>query len=567
MNKRQKIVQQRFLDNEEAVINSLKQVYSQSLKDIEQKTQSLQDDINRLGTMANLATDAEEKAKLLSMQQSKVYQKQYQDAMKKQIGSILDNMQVEEFKTVSEYLKKCYEDGFVGTMYDLQGQGIPLCIPLDQEAMVRAVQLDSPIREGMYEHFGENVKKLKKDITSQVSRGISTGMSYQQIAQQISQRMIGTYNNPGGSLYYAMRIARTEGHRIQVQGAMDACFKAKEKGADVVKQWDATLDSRTRESHQAVDGEIRELDEKFSNGLMFPGDPSGGAAEVCNCRCALLQMPRWALDDDFTKMDNESGEVVEIKAKDYDEFKKKYFEEAQKVKTSRNASSTDMEQFERYKKVIGKKAPQTLAEFIDIKYNGSEDWDALKYQYRTINRYEVSGNVSADKILQLDEVAFNEKQKGFDYSAYTGKQKKKIKKDISNGGNAASMEFDGKVYFSHSKFDLPGSHEISLYKGEHQPVTLSKNRLFKVKDLGDGIPRQFDTEAKFLEFVASQKKPGDKFAVTILSEKHICESCQGVVDQFKQMFPNSTVNIVSGKLGYNGDEKGLHTWKHRKKVK
>ena len=29
---------------------------------------------------------------------------------------------------------------------------------------------------------------------------------------------------------------------------MDAANKAKDKGADVVKQWDATLDSRTRQT-------------------------------------------------------------------------------------------------------------------------------------------------------------------------------------------------------------------------------------------------------------------------------------------------------------------------------
>lgn len=46
-----------------------------------------------------------------------------------------------------------------------------------------------------------------------------------------------------------------------------------------------------------VDGEIREIDEKFSNGLMFPGDPSGGAAEVVNCRCSLLERARWTLDE------------------------------------------------------------------------------------------------------------------------------------------------------------------------------------------------------------------------------------------------------------------------------
>lgn len=116
-------------------------------------------------------------------------------------------------------------------------------------------------------------------------------------------------------------------------------------------------------------------------------------------------------------------------------------------------------------------------------------------------------------------------------------------------------------------FLIANSLEHTLYKGEYPTVTLSKNRKFVVKDLGDGIPREYDTEAKFLEFVASKKNPTEEFTLTILSEKHICESCQGVVEQFKTMYPHATVNIVSGKKAYNGSEKGLRTWKHRKKVK
>lgn len=318
MNKRQKIVQEQFLNNEEAVIRRLKSVYNQAQKDIEKKAQALQEDINRLGTLAKLSVDDEEKAKFLSMQQSKIYQKQYQDAMKKQIGSVLDNMQVEEFKTVSEYLQKCYEDGFVGTMFDLQGQGIPLCFPMDQEAMVRAVQLDSKISNGLYSRLGEDVAMLKRKISAQVSRGIATGMSFQQVAQQLSATTNIGFNN-------AVRIARTEGHRIQVQSGMDACYKAKEKGADVVKQWDSTLDSRTRDSHVAVDGEIRELDEKFSNGLMFPGDPSGGAAEVVNCRCALLQRARWALDEDELQALKDRAEFFGLdKTENFEDYRKKY---------------------------------------------------------------------------------------------------------------------------------------------------------------------------------------------------------------------------------------------------
>lgn len=335
MNRRQKIVQAQFLNNEEAVIRRLKSVYSASQKEIEKKAQALQEDINRLDTMARLAVDADEKARLLSMQQSKIYQKQYQDAMKKQIGSILDNMQVEEFRTVSDYLTKCYEEGFVGTMFDLQGQGIPLCFPLDQEALVRAVQLDSKISNGLYSRLGEDVAMLKRKISAQVSRGIATGMSFQQVAQQLAATSNIGFNN-------AVRIARTEGHRIQIQSGMDACYKAKDKGADVVKQWDSTLDSSTRESHVAVDGEIRELDKPFSNGLMFPGDPSGGAAEVCNCRCALLQRARWALNDGFTKMDNETGELVDFSSiDDYDKFKEAYWGKAKEIEQKQSVLKTD----------------------------------------------------------------------------------------------------------------------------------------------------------------------------------------------------------------------------------
>ncbi len=144
---------------------------------------------------------------------------------------------------------------------------------------------------------------------------------------------------PGGAYAKALRIARTEGHRIQCQSGMDACYKAKEKGANVVKQWDATLDSNTRESHSQVDGEIRELDEKFSNGLMFPGDPSGGPGEVVNCRCALLQRAKWGLDKAELQTLKDRAEFFGLdKSNQFDDFKKKYLKATSDVPTIDNLS-------------------------------------------------------------------------------------------------------------------------------------------------------------------------------------------------------------------------------------
>ena len=299
-------MQQHFLNNEDAILKELEKVYGQALTDINSK-------------IADLTAKADE------ITQSIVYQVEYQKALKTQINGILDDLNGKQFTSVAEYLSQSYEDGFVGTMFDLHGQGIPLIFPIDQEAVVRAVQTDSKISQGLYTRMGEDVKVLKKNITAEITRGIANGSRYDQIAQQISFKMTGTYDTKGGAMGRAMTIARTEGHRIQVQGGFDACYKAKEKGADVLKQWDSTMDSSTRPSHQKVDGEIRELDETFSNGLLYPSDPSGGAKEVVNCRCALLQRARWALDEAELKTLQEKAEFYGLdKTDNFEDFKKKY---------------------------------------------------------------------------------------------------------------------------------------------------------------------------------------------------------------------------------------------------
>lgn len=328
MNRRQKLVQQQYLNNEEAVIRRLNQVYSKSLSDITDKIESLEFTIGGLQQKYDwLDDDDPEKAKIKSQIQSKIYQKQYQEQLRSQVGGILEQMHTKSFTTVSDYLDECYSDGFIGAFFDQHGQGVPFLSPINQEAMVTAVQLDSKISKGLYTRLGEDVDLLKKKITAQVSRSIATGETFAQTARQLKNVSNIGYNN-------AIRIARTEGHRIQTTATMNAMESAKEQGADIVKQWDSTLDGATRSSHVAVDGEIRELNKNFSNGLRYPGDPSGRAAEVINCRCALLQRARWAVEDDdqsFTKYSRFTDQIEEFDSpQDYDEFKEAYMSKENK---------------------------------------------------------------------------------------------------------------------------------------------------------------------------------------------------------------------------------------------
>lgn len=307
MNKRQKEVIEEQLHNEEKTIANLKNTYKQALKDCEQKIREL-----------SARTDMENL-------QSIIYQRRYQEALKAQLEGALSALQSNAYATVSDYLTKCYNDGYVGTMYDLHGQGIPIVTPIDQKAVVRAVETDSKLSKSLYDRMGEDVTYLKKAVRAEVSRGIANGSTWNEVAGKLSRHMANTpfqraYNN-------SIRIARTEGHRIQVQSSMDAQMVAKSKGADIVKQWDSTLDGNTRDLHRLLDGQIREIDEPFEAGGIQVDAPGmfGDPAEDCNCRCCLLQRARWALDDDeLQRLKDRVAYFGLDKTADFDEYKEKY---------------------------------------------------------------------------------------------------------------------------------------------------------------------------------------------------------------------------------------------------
>ena len=194
LNKRQKEVIQSQLKDEEVIIKKLKATYNKAIRDINQKIKILQAD---------------------ELTQSKIYQIEYQKALKMQIKAILDNLNANQYTDIQEYLKKCYEEGFLGTMYDLQGQGIPLVFPIDQNQVVKALVNDTKLSKSLYESLGFNVNVLKKQINAEISRGIANGYSYNDITRNVLKKA-------DMGVGRALRITRTEGHRIQQQSRWEA---------------------------------------------------------------------------------------------------------------------------------------------------------------------------------------------------------------------------------------------------------------------------------------------------------------------------------------------------------
>lgn len=309
MNKRQKEVIQAQLESEKEIIKELEAQYKRALKEINLKIRILQSD---------------------DLTQSKIYQMNYQKALRGQIEGILEKLHGDEFTSIQEYLKECYTDSFIGTMYDIAGQGIPLAIPIDQNAAVKAIITDSQISKGLYRALGVDTDDLKKRIRSEITRGLAANDTYESIANSLSLFT----NAPLGR---AKTIIRTEGHRIQQASAEDSRQAAKKRGCDVIKQWDANLDGDTRPTHRKLDGQIRETDEYFEadgKKAMYPGE-FGRPEEDCNCRCVALTKARWALDEDELQTMKDRAQFFGLdKTDSFEDYKTKYLKAVETLDNS-----------------------------------------------------------------------------------------------------------------------------------------------------------------------------------------------------------------------------------------
>lgn len=299
MDKRTKEVINAQLNAESAVMKELEKVYKAALDAVNER-------IKLLKTGKAL--------------QSTIYQIDYQKTLKAQISAILDKLQADEYTSLEKYLNDNYQNGYTGAVYVMHGQSVPVLIPIDRNAVYKAIVEDTMLTHPLYEELGLDMKKLKKTVTSEISRGIASGLSYKAIARNIQAAAKIPKDR-------AKAIARTDGHRVMEASADDARRKAKDRGADVYKQWDATMDFRTRETHRMLDGQIRKVDEPFTLGYkkaMYPGS-FGIAEEDCNCRCIATTRARWELDESELKILEERAQLFGLdKTKDFNEFKEKY---------------------------------------------------------------------------------------------------------------------------------------------------------------------------------------------------------------------------------------------------
>ena len=98
-------------------------------------------------------------------------------------------------------------------------------------------------------------------------------------------------------------------------------------GIKVKKQWLATLDNRTRHSHQLLDGQIVDYDKPFKSVLgskmMYPADKSGAkAADLYNCRCTMITVEKSGIIAEPIERRAGNEIIPDMSYKEWEEWKK-----------------------------------------------------------------------------------------------------------------------------------------------------------------------------------------------------------------------------------------------------
>ena len=296
----------------------IEQTYSQAASDMERKFNKYMKDFARKDAEKRTLVDAGllSKEDYIKWRKGQVLVGKRWKEMRDVLAEDLTNTDKIAMSSINGYLPEAYALGHnYGTFQVERGSCINTSYSLyNREAVERLIKNEPrllPVTKWEVD-APKDLRWNHQHITQQITQGILQGESLPQVAKRLD-RVVGMDGRA------AMRNARTALTGAQNAGRIDAYRRANDLGIQTEKEWLATMDNVTRDSHIDMDGEHVGIDDVFSNGLRYPGDESGDPAEVYNCRCTLI--PR-VVGTDYGESDLDRWRDPDLGDMTYDEWKK-----------------------------------------------------------------------------------------------------------------------------------------------------------------------------------------------------------------------------------------------------
>lgn len=188
------------------------------------------------------------------------------------------------FKNIERALKDIYQEGYYLTAWKVQeeSQKAIMTSAVSEEVIKRAV--DNPISGLTLADTLEKKRiEIEYTIRQTVNIGLIEGASYATMANALVDKL----DNDNTK---AVRIVRTEAHRVMEQGRQDSRDYADAHGIVTMKEWLSGADERVRDTHRRLSGVKKRNDEYFeaSGGKALVPGGFGIAKEDINCRCITI---------------------------------------------------------------------------------------------------------------------------------------------------------------------------------------------------------------------------------------------------------------------------------------
>lgn len=137
----------------------------------------------------------------------------------------------------------------------------------------------------------KDYKWNRQKVENAITQGIIQGEGIENITKRLIETLCTQNEN-------RMRtFARTSITGAQNAGKQAQMEDAEDMGIKMKKRWLATLDNRTRDTHQELDGQEVPVDEPFTvmvdgqkEEIDYPGDPNAEPCLVYNCRCTMIEV-------------------------------------------------------------------------------------------------------------------------------------------------------------------------------------------------------------------------------------------------------------------------------------
>lgn len=300
----------------------IEEVYSEAAKDLDEKLKEYEKKFTiKNSILLKKVDDGEiEWDDYSRWMDGQIFQGEQWEAKKNQMINAMNNANATAVKMVNGNMYGVFADNANYMAFDIESKfGINFGFQLYDEATVTNLIKNDP---KILPEWKINEKKSyiwnSKKVNNAITQGIIQGEKLDQISKRLTNGLSAQNEN------LMKTFARTGMTQAQNAGRYQRQMDAKKLGINMVKEWMATLDGRTRDSHRHMDGEKIKVGDKwhpqkFSNGCRYPGDPEAPAREVYNCRCTLVA-DLVDYPSEYERYDNIDGKP--IKNMTYDEWAK-----------------------------------------------------------------------------------------------------------------------------------------------------------------------------------------------------------------------------------------------------